>query len=108
MYVFQDIETSIQGLFIISKGTLFGLSLKNGNDLFSPISGVSSPPLFSEGMLFFGTAGGQLVEINSLNGAVLKSLYIGEKITTRPVLFGENLIAGTESGNIIVINPENM
>lgn len=108
MYVFQDIEASRQGIYIISKGTLFGLSINNGNELFTPVSGVSSPPLYNDGRLFFGTESEQFVIMNSGNGAVLRSLYLGEKITTRPLFHNGNIVVGTEFGNVLVINPANM
>ncbi len=108
MYVFQDIETSGRGVFIFSKGTLFGLSLRNGAELFSQITGVSSPPLHYDGQIFFGSNSEQLVVANAGNGVIIKSLYLGEKITTRPVIYDGKIIVGTESGNILVINPLNM
>ncbi len=108
MYVFQDIETSGRGVFIFSKGTLFGLSLRNGTEMFDPISGVSSPPLHYDGQIFFGSNSGQLVIANAGNGAILKSLYLGEKITTRPVVYNGYIVVGTEGGNIVIIDPGNM
>ena len=69
---------------------------------------MSSPPLYYDGQIFFGSNSEQLVVANSGNGNILKSLYLGERITTRPVVYCSYVIVGTDIGNIIVINPDNM
>ena len=75
---------------------------------FKASSPIYSSPAYSGDRIFFGSNSEQLVVANSGNGNILKSLYLGEKITTRPVVYCGYVVVGTEGGNIILINPDNM
>ncbi len=102
--IFHDLESGKDGVFVYSEGRLFGLSLENGQDLFKPIEGLSAPPLYEGGRLYYGTEGRQFVMANPVSGRTMKSLYVNGKITTRPVLQDDKVYVGTDGGQIVVIN----
>ncbi len=104
----RDFECGDQGVYAVSGGVLFALSVESGNTLFEPLSGVSSPPLYYEGHLYFGTEDGRINIANARTGDIMKSHNVGEKITARPQIIDGKILVGTESGHIVVLNPEGM
>jgi len=102
--IFHDLESGRDGVFAYSEGRLFGLSLDNGRDLFKPIEGLSSPPLYDGGRLYYGTEGRQFVMADPESGRTIKSLRVNGKITTRPVMQNGKVYVGTDGGQIVVIN----
>jgi len=103
--VFQDLACGPQGVFAYGKGGLYGLSLAKGDALFTPIAGVSCPPLLHDGKLYFGTDQGALRIADAATGKALGSLDIKAKITTRPEWSDGLLYLGTATGEIVVVNP---
>jgi hypothetical protein len=108
MGVFTNPTFGSNGVYIFAKNTLFGLSLSNGNNLFSPVANVSASPLVDGQSLYYGTADGKLVRANALTGAIEASVSVGSKITTRPVVFGQDIAVGTASGQIVLVYPATM
>ncbi len=105
--IFQDLEVGRDGVFSVSDGVLYGYSLDEGDMLFAPVRGATSPPLYKEDQerLYFGGPDNTLL-ITDTKGRILKELDVDHKITTRPRFEGTNLIVGTDSGELIVINLE--
>jgi outer membrane protein assembly factor BamB len=103
--VFQDLEAGPEGVFAYGKGSLYGLSLARGEPLFTPLSGVSCPPLYRDGRLFFGTDQGSLRIADAATGKILGSLDVKTKITSRPEWLEGLLYLGSAGGEIIVVNP---
>lgn len=105
--VFTDIQVGAAGAYVYSKGTIYGLSMLNGGELFSPVTGVTSPPLYHDNKLYYGTPN-QLVIRNAASGSVERVVDLGSKlrISARPVMTDSGkLLIGTESGAVFVINP---
>jgi outer membrane protein assembly factor BamB len=106
--IYQDLECGAEGVFVFSGDRIYGLSVENGRDLFKPIQGVSSAPLYEKGQLYFGANRQQFVIADAASGKTLKSLYVQSRITTRPVLQDAKVYVGTETGQIVIINPQGM
>jgi outer membrane protein assembly factor BamB len=103
--VFSDLACGPEGIFAYGKGSLYGLSLARGDSLFAPIPGVSCPPLYRDGRLYYGTDQSALVVADAATGKVLGSLDVKAKVTTRPEWLDGLLYLGTATGEIVVVNP---
>ncbi|MEW5817263.1 MAG: PEGA domain-containing protein, partial [Spirochaetota bacterium] len=103
--VFTDIECNSSVVFAYAKGTIYSLSMTSGQDMFDPISAVTSPPLLEGNKLYYGTSG-KLVVLNAGNGKPLSSVNTGKaSITTKPAVITNKVIAGTDDGKILIMNP---
>ncbi len=103
--IFQDLECGKEGVYIYSGNTLHALAPETGEALFAPLEGLSSPPLYDAGKLYFGTEDGFFRIYDAKTGKSLQSLDIKEIITARPRLQNGKILVGTEGGSIILINP---
>ncbi len=103
--VLHDIEFGKSGAFVFAENTIYSLSIYNGNKIFEPFEGVSRPPLYNNGLLYFGREDGNLNIASAETGAILKEYYLSDRITARPVLIENKLFLATEQGDIIIFNP---
>lgn len=108
MGVFTNPVFGSRGVYVFAKNTLFGLSTSNGSNLFAPVKNVSASPLVDGSSLYYGTTDGKLVKANAATGAIEASVSVGGKITTRPVVFGQDIAVGTASGQIVLVYPATM
>lgn len=105
--VFTDVQAGPAGAYVYSKGTIYGLSMINGSELFSPVTGATCPPLYHDNKIYYGTPN-QLVIRNAASGSVERVIDLGSKvrISARPVMTNSGkLLLGTEDGTVFVINP---
>ncbi len=103
--VFTDVQVGPAGAYVYSKGAIYGLSMVDGNELFAPITGVTSPPLCHNNRLYYGTPN-EVVIRNAANGTVEQVFTIDDQTTARPVVTGSGkLIVGTKIGKGFVLNP---
>ena len=105
-----DIEIGGSGAYVYGRdGTIYGLNIADGSDLFTPIRGASTPPKYlrSGALIVYGTRDSKLVFASASNGATGKSLAVDGVLTTRPVeIPGDTLItAGTKQGSVLLIEP---
>jgi outer membrane protein assembly factor BamB len=103
--VFTDLACGPEGVFAYGKGSLYGLSLAKGDPLFTPVAGVSCPPLYRDGRVYYGTDQGALVIADAATGRTLGSVDVKAKVTTRPEWLDGLLYLGTAGGEIVVVNP---
>jgi outer membrane protein assembly factor BamB len=103
--VFQDLECGPQGVYAYAKGALYALGLAQGETLFAPIAGVTCPPLYRDGKLYYGTEQNALSIADAATGKVLGSLDAKARITTRPLWLDGLLYVGTATGEVVEINP---
>ena len=99
-------ELSPDVLYVMNRELLFGWLAGTGESLFPAVEGVSSPPIYLDGLLAYGTLDGRLVVADGFTAEPVRVLELGERITVRPWLEGGNLLVGTEVGSIFLINPE--
>jgi outer membrane protein assembly factor BamB len=106
--VFQDLEKSANGIFAFAGNTIYAFSAADGSELFPPISGASTPPLYREGGLYFGTQGGTLAVADEGTGKIVKSLDLKTVANTRPQADGPRVLVGSTTGQIFIIYPESI
>ena len=103
--VLQDMTLGEAGLYVFAKSTLYGLSAKNGERLFDPIGGASSPSTLEAGALWFGTGDNTVVAVDPLSGKKLATIKVQAKVVGKPVKSGDLLAFPTESGEAVLVNP---
>jgi outer membrane protein assembly factor BamB len=106
--VFQDLERSADGIFAFAGNSLFAISAADGTELFPRIDAVSTPPLYRDGRLYFGTQAGALTVVDAGTGKTVKSLDLKAVANTRPQADGPRLLVGTTTGQIMVIYPDSI
>ncbi|MDX9801115.1 MAG: PQQ-binding-like beta-propeller repeat protein [Spirochaetia bacterium] len=103
--IFSDLCIGGGNVFIYSGSKIFALDMLNGTEVFQPVE-ASSAPGAKDGRLYYGTAGGDLIEANAETGRILNTVNLKYgTVTTRPVFAENRIIAGTSTGKIIVLNP---
>lgn len=95
------------GVYVFAAERLFAFSHK-GDPLFPPLEGVSAPPLALKNRLALGRTDGSFELLDARTGETLRRLPRKFKVTARPQLLGNFIAAGTEAGEILVINPAAM
>ena len=104
--VVSDLEIGTEGIYLFSRdGTIYGLNRKNGAELFTPIRGASTPPVYRNGELIYGTRDGKLIIASASSGATRKSLELDGTTTTRPVFIDGMIGVGTKTGEVMMIEP---
>lgn len=105
--IYHDLEAVPDGVFAFADKSIYGFSLADGSPLFAPIRGASSPPLYYAlpSLLYYGSTGGELI-VADTSGRIRKRLEVKGNITTRPYWDNGNLIVGTDSGELMIINPD--
>jgi outer membrane protein assembly factor BamB len=106
--VFQDLEKSADGIFAFAGNSISAFSAADGSEMFPRIDGVSTPPLYRAGRLYFGTQGGALAAVDAGTGKMVKSLDLKAVANTRPQADGPRLLVGTTTGQILVIYPDSI
>ncbi|MBA7524302.1 Outer membrane protein assembly factor BamB [subsurface metagenome] len=105
--IYHDLEAVPDGVFAFADKSIYGFSLADGSLLFAPIRDASSPPLYYAlpSLLYYGSTGGELIAADT-GGRIRKRLKVKGNITTRPFWDNGNLIVGTDSGELMIINPD--
>ncbi|MCF7927795.1 MAG: PQQ-binding-like beta-propeller repeat protein [Spirochaetales bacterium] len=106
--VFEDLVAGGKGVYIYADGTIYGLNLENGRNLFTPINGATSPPLYRNGDIYYGSGGRYLTAADASTGSIRKNLTVRAEITTRPVFSQQRFIVGSDDGEMLVIPPESL
>ncbi|RKX73258.1 MAG: hypothetical protein DRP87_19210, partial [Spirochaetes bacterium] len=102
--VFTDVECGSEGAFVFARDTIFGLSLRDGSDLFNPLTDATSAPLYSGSKVYYGGEG-KLIVRDASRGSLLETVEVGDTISTKPARINKKIVAGTTSGNILLLNP---
>lgn len=105
--IYHDLEVAPGGVFAFADKSIYGFSLADGSPLFAPIRGASSPPLYyaPPSLLYYGSTSGELIAADT-SGRIRKRLKVKGNITTRPYQDNGNLIVGSDSGELMIINPD--
>jgi len=105
--IYHDLEAVPAGVFAFADKSIYGFSLADGSPLFAPIRGASSPPLYytPPSLLYYGSTSGELIAADT-SGRIRKRLKVKGNITTRPYWDKGNLIVGSDSGELMTINPD--
>jgi len=103
--VLQDFALGDSGLYVFAKETIYGLSRKDGERLFDPITGVSSPPAIVGRSLWFGTQDDKIVAIDPLTGKRQIMVSVSSRVIGAPVKSGGLLVFPTDIGSAIFVDP---
>jgi outer membrane protein assembly factor BamB len=104
--VSNDLETGAGELYAYSNLTLYALSQSTGEAIFPPVSGLSGPPLYFGGSLYYGTVDKKLVIASAKTGRIANSIELDQKITAKPVFgAGGTIFVGTNSGAVYELDP---
>ncbi len=103
--VSSDFETGPGELFAYSNGTMYALSQSTGEALYPPVTGLSGPPLYFGGSLYYGTVDKKFIVANAKTGRIVKSATLDQKVTSKPVFDAEGtILAGMDSGVVAEID----
>ena len=104
--IFTDLTVENGRIYVYTGQKIHILSAADGEILGEPIPSVS-PPFCRINNFYFGKPDGSFAVYRCTTGKEVKSIPLNYgKITTRPVFAGDRIIAGTDSGKIIIFNPE--
>lgn len=102
--VFTDLGCDGRGLYAFSKGTLYVLSVEDGSNLFPPLLDATSPAECGGNRFYYGVENA-LAVADARTGNELRRIRVPGKIITAPEAEGSKIVAGTEDGRLLVINP---
>lgn len=105
--VFADIVVSDEGCYVYStKKEVFALSWKSGEDLFAPLTNITSVPGYDNGQLVVTDKSGNLKLINAGSGTVQKQMNLDDTFNARPIVRDGIIVAVGSSGQFYRINIE--
>ena len=92
--------------YIWSDGVIYSLSIIDGSESGSSFSEAATPPLVTDGQIYYGSNRNKLLVYDTGNGKLLYEYELNTSITTRPEKIGNFIVVGLESGEIAIINEE--
>jgi outer membrane protein assembly factor BamB len=96
-----------EGCFLYTtKKEVFALSWKSGENLFAPLSNVTSMPGYDKGRLVFTEGSGTLKVMNAGNGSILKQYNLKDSFTAKPIVRDGIIVGVGKSGQFYRINTE--
>ena len=90
-------------LYVTQGERLYGLRPRTGEDLFDPISGVTTEG-YAAGELIYLGRDSSLIAVDRLTGEIRKSLDVDATLSGRPAGLGERLLLGTREGRVLIVN----
>ena len=104
--IFTDLAVHKGKVFVFTGKNIHILKADTGDKALEPIR-ASTPPLCSGSLFFAGKTDGAFGIYNVLTGKEVRSIHLDYGIIkTRPVFADSMIIAGTDRGKIIIMNPE--
>ncbi len=100
-----DLKYENGGIYAFSDNQIFAFSSKDGGKLFNSVKNVTSPPVLYGGKLYYCTSDGLFKTADSRTGTVLEFIDIKARVTSAPFYDNGRIFAGTDSGEILVLNP---
>ncbi|MDA3958919.1 PQQ-binding-like beta-propeller repeat protein [Oceanispirochaeta sp.] len=105
--IFADVLVTKEGCFLYTtKKEVFALSWKSGENLFAPLSNVTSMPGYDKGRLVFTEGSGTLKVMNAGNGSILKQYNLKDSFTAKPIVRDGIIVGVGKSGQFYRINTE--
>ncbi len=104
--IFTNLEVNRGRLFVFTGNKIHILNESDGTKALEPIRSAT-PPLCSGNLFYTGKTDGKLGIYNCLTGKEVGTVPLDYGIIkTRPVFADDMILAGTDRGKIIVLNPE--
>lgn len=101
-----DPELGPEGTFVYGQGRLQACSMSG--EVIGTLSGLSAPPLLSNGVLFYGLSDGSFIAAQAANLAVTASVKLPSALAARPVPFDDELRLPLSDGSIVALDPKLM
>jgi len=101
-----DPELGPEGAFVYGQGRLEAYSL--AGEAIGALSGLSAPPLLSNGMLYYGLSDGSFVAAQASNLEIKASIRLPAALAARPIPFDGELRLPLSDGSIIALDPKLM
>jgi outer membrane protein assembly factor BamB len=92
--------------YVWSDGVIYSLSIVDGSESGSQFSGAATPPLVTDGRIYYGSNKNKLLVYDTGNSKLLYEYELNTSITTSPRKIGSFIVVGLESGEIAIINEE--
>ena len=104
--IFSDLSVNKGKVFVFTGNKIHILNEADGTEALSPVR-AASPPLCGKNLFYAGKTDGNFGIYNCTTGKEVKTLSLDYGIiNVRPASAGDMIIAGTDRGKIIVLNPE--
>lgn len=98
-----DPELGPEGAFVYGQGRLQACSMSG--EVIGALSGLSAPPLLSNGVLYYGLSDGSFVAARASDLAVMSSIRLPAALAARPIPFDGELRLPLSDGSIIALDP---
>jgi outer membrane protein assembly factor BamB len=98
-----DPELGPEGAFIYGEGRLEAYSL--AGEAIGRLSGLSAPPLLSNGVLYYGLSDGSFIAAQASDLAVMASIRLPAALAARPIPFDGELRLPLSDGSIVALDP---
>jgi len=102
--IFTNLEVGASGVLAYAQGTIYWLNKNSGKDVSGPIQGALSPPVLKGRTAYFGGQNG-LMMITSGRSSASIAVRAGTRVTSRPAVSGEQVVAGAANGEVIIMHP---
>lgn len=95
-------ELDEQTLYIwTTDNSLRRFKILDASEQGTPIQGVVSPPLLSQGKLYWGSSDSFVVVADAETGSILKKIAVPDVPSVRPLLIDGTLYIGTRGGRVV-------
>ena len=102
----DDPELGPEGAFVFGQGRLAAFSPSGG--VIGAVSGLSAPPLLSNGMLYYGLADGSFVAALASDLTLKASIRLRAPLAARPIPFDGELRLPLADGTVLSVDPRLM
>ena len=104
--IFSDLVVNKDKVYVFTGNNIHTLSASTGEEAGAAIQ-AASPPACRGNYLYFGKPDGSFSVYSCSTGIEVKNISLNHgKIKTRPVFADGMILAGTDKGKILVLNPE--
>ena len=104
--IFSDLSVNKGKVFVFTGKKIHILNEADGAEALEPIR-AASPPLCGKNLFYAGKTDGKFGIYNCTTGKEIKTISLDYGIiNARPAYAGNMILAGTDRGKIIVLNPE--
>lgn len=84
-----------------SENSLRRFNILDASERGTPIPGLASPPLLSQGKLYWGSNDSFVVVADAESGSILKKIAVPDMPSVRPLLIDGTLYVGTRGGRVL-------
>ena len=102
--VFSDPTVTETGIYIVARGVLYGLSASSGKPLFAPVSSVTTPVCYANGLLWCGGAEKTVFAIDPREGKIVRKVFAPASVSGKPACSGDLVSFPLVDGQELILN----